>query len=186
MSDIPLPQPLTDDEAAELDYLYENYEADHREGQWADALEWARKGDFAPLVECLRRTDFPLDHPDVRNWLADGLADRFKKPDKVAKRPVMVPFELANGRTININERHLKQFEAMRLAEQLMVTMDRKAAIEKAADVFEVEPPKRFQNSLTPADTLSGWLGLARSKWGLPPVKSDGMFDDVVASLKKD
>lgn len=46
MSDIPLPQPLTDDEAAELDYLYENYEADHREGQWADALEWARKGRF--------------------------------------------------------------------------------------------------------------------------------------------
>ncbi|QDM32185.1 hypothetical protein FNL55_13185 [Tardiphaga sp. vice352] len=170
MSDIPLPQPLTDDEAAELDYLYENYEADHREGQWADALEWARKGDFAPLVECLRRTDFPLDHPDVRNWLADGLADRFKKPRRVKKRPKFAIFEDASGRRFYLDQRHLKIFEAMKLYAQLVPSLGEDAALKSA------------KGSMT-SEELHQHLRRPRSRWALRPVKDDGMLERMFAGV---
>ena len=182
MNNVPLPgQP--DDES---DWLYDNYERDVFEVEWSGALAWAQKGDFVPLAELLRRPDMPLDHVDVRNWLADGLVEGFKKPSKVAKRPIKVPFVLANGRTIYIYERHMKQFEAMTRADQLMSTMDRAHAIEKAADEFGIQPPDRYKGTLTPAETLSGYLSRARSKWGLHPVENDTMFDDIAPSYKKD
>jgi hypothetical protein len=137
--------------------------------QWHYALEWARKGDFEPLVEWLR-TDLPLNNQEVRNWLADGLmAGDFKKPRKVTKRPQHVPFEM-DGRRFYIKQRDLFRFMAMRRVVEIQATEDaaEEDAIDKAAEEHKIK-----------AETLKNWLRRPREHWGLSPAKYDGMFDHV-------
>jgi hypothetical protein len=165
MSDIPLPGPSNDDEY--YDYDYEN---DQIWSEWNAALGWARKGDHAPLAECLCRTDLPLNNQDVRAWLAGGLLGGFKKPRKVAKRPIKVLFEDADGRRFHLDRRHLKIFEAMKRVAELKAALGEDAAIEKARKEFGMKK----------ADVLRQHLRRPRSRWGLSPVKHDGMFDSVL------
>jgi len=144
---------------------WEAEEASYTWHQWHYALEWAHKGDFEPLAECLRRSDLPLNNEDVRNWLADGLSGGFKKPRKITKRPKHVPFEMA-GRHFYIDERHLKQFEAMRRASEIQATGVRaEEAIDRAASEHNVEP-----------ETLKNWMRREREYWGLSPARYDRMF----------
>ncbi|MEY9185003.1 hypothetical protein [Bradyrhizobium sp. USDA 313] len=159
MSNVPLPGP-PDDESDD-----DSVAAWH---EWHYALDWARGGDFIPLAECLRRSDLPLNNDDVRNWLASGLENGFKKPRKTKKRPQYVPFEL-EGRRFYLDARYLKIFEAMKQVSETRESLGEDMAIANAAARFEMEPEDLRQHLRRP-----------RSRWGLSPAKHDGMFDGVI------
>lgn len=168
MSKPPLPQPLTDEQAAELDYLSENYESDTAWYEWQTALGWAKKGDFAPMAECLMRTNLPLNNDDARAWLAEGLIKGFTKPRRIAKRPEYVSFEM-DGRHFKIDKRHLNVFQAMELFRQTKAALGEDEAIRRAAKQFGMK-----------AKTLREHLRRPRSHWGLQPASRDDMFKGVI------
>jgi hypothetical protein len=118
MSGITPPTALTDDETCDQEWLYDNYNSEVTHSEWQRALDWAHKGDFQPIVECLRRTDMVLNNENVREWLANGLERGFKKPNKVAKRPTLKPFEL-DGVHYHVDERYLEKLTAIRRVREL-------------------------------------------------------------------
>jgi hypothetical protein len=174
MSKPPLPQPLTDDEAADLDYLWENYEAD----EWQSALEWARKGDFDPLAECLRSNlAAPPDPMAVRNFLADVLEGKFKKPrnSRAKRNSKRVLFEDAKGRRFYIDKRYLEQATAIKRVRELQAQrrISQAKAIEIAATKLGIDEA-----------TLAEYLRNPRPQWGLSGRTAEEMFAGV-AKLKE-
>jgi len=180
MSDIPLPGPLTDEEIDDLDYLWENYDPDA--DAWESALDWARKGDFIPLAECLRfNPSAPRDQMAVRNFLADVLDETFKKPrnSKAKRDQEFVPFVDIDGRQLSINKRYLPQAEAIKRVREVMRKKKCSQADAIEAVVKELGTKDEFKLAKY-RDKLTGWVHDQRPWWGLNQRTVQEMFGDVV------
>ena len=120
MTKIPLPGPVDPD-----DYP-DDYDPDAE--AWDSALDWARKGDYKPMIECLRfNPAAPPDPMAVRNFLADVL-DGKKKPRHSEKRDAeRVAFVDAKGRRLTIEKRHLKQATAIKRVKEMQSKGHRQA-----------------------------------------------------------
>ncbi|MCV0387550.1 MAG: hypothetical protein K5821_14205 [Nitrobacter sp.] len=203
MSNVPLPPqtpgPMTDEDAADLDYLYENYESD----KWDNALEWARKGDFSPLAGCLRfNPSAPPDPMALRNFLADVLDGTFKRPrnSKAKCNPERVRFVDANGRRLFIEKRYLKQATAIKRVRELQAerNIPQRKAIEIAASEIDITKSVRklmkaghdreyavdaARNELE--HRISGYLNNPRPEWCLSRRSASELFAEIAPALKK-
>jgi hypothetical protein len=153
---------------------YDNY--DPSTDAWVSALDWARKGDFKPLAECLRfNPAAPPDQMAVRNFLADVLVETFKKPvnSKAKRDREFVPFVDADGRRLSIDRRYLKPATAIKLVRELMRTKKRRQAqaIEDVAVLLKMDENK-----------LAEWVRNPRQRWGLSNRTTEEMFGDVAKS----
>ncbi|MBN8963027.1 MAG: hypothetical protein J0H71_17985 [Rhizobiales bacterium] len=170
MSKIPVAQPV----AEETEYLFDHYESD----QWVEALNWARKGDFAPLVECLRlNLVAPPDPMAVRNFLADVLEGKFKKPrnSKAKRDSEHVQFKDANGRRFFIDKRHVKQATAIKRVREVQTTrrVKQAKAIEIVAAELQLDEMK-----------IAEYLRNPRPEWGLSRPTVDEMFGSIQGKSK--
>lgn len=208
MSDIPLPpatpRPMTDEEAADLDYLSENYERDIADQRWQSALEWAQKGDFAPLAECLRfEMTTPPDPMAVRNFLADALEGTFKKPrnSKAKRYHETVQFIDINGRRLTIESRYLPQATIIRRIKELQ--RDRKLSVKQATAVVANEANVEGQarklqreKGISKVDAIeearynleqkiARYVQNPRPEWGLSRRSASEMFAEIAATPKE-
>lgn len=191
-----LPRPMTDEEADDLDYLWENYDLDT--DPWQCALGWAKKGDFDPLINCLRfiRTA-PPDEMAVRNFLASVLDGSFKKPrnSKSKRNRERIYFEDAKGRRFLIDKRHLKQATAIKRVRELQT--ERRILQDQAIEIVasEMDITKRVRKlekaGFSEADAtekiryilcreIAGYLQNPRPEWGLSRPTVSEMFGEVL------
>ena len=114
----------------------------------------------------------------VRNFLADVLEDKFKKPrnSRAKRNPERVLFEDAKGRRFYIDKRYLKQATAIKRVRELQAQrrISQAKAIEIAAAELEIDD----------VDTLAEYLRNPRPQWGLSQRTAEEMFAGV-AKLKE-
>lgn len=140
MSNVPLPGSNSDEMNEDIDYLFENYHRDIAHQTWQSALDWARRGDFDPLAECLRfQMTEPPDPMAIRNFLADVLEGKFKKPrnSKAKHRHETVQFVDIDGRRLTVEKRHLPQATIIRRIKELQ--RDSKLSVKQAVAVVAKE-----------------------------------------------
>ncbi|WP_439925589.1 hypothetical protein [Nitrobacter sp. JJSN] len=175
MNEIPLPGPV---DAA--DYDFENYERDIAHQTWQSALDWAKKGDFASLAQCLRyeASGPPADPLAVRNFLADVLEGKFKKPrnSKAKRYPERVMFVDAAGRRLQIEKRYLKQATAIKRVRELRASRRLKQA--KAVEIVALEMG-------LDEEKVAGYVQNPRREWGLSQLTAEEMFAGIVPPSKE-
>ncbi len=101
----PPPQPSSDDEDA-----HGNAAAEAQISlAWQDALEWAKRGDLEPLTALLRSENSLQDDRHVRDFLADVLEGKFKRPrGKPVSRPEMTWWLDPNGQIQFVDRRDVR------------------------------------------------------------------------------
>jgi hypothetical protein len=82
---------------------------------WQDALAWAQRGDLQPLAGLLRSDNSLQDNREVRNFLADLLDGKVKRPrGKPARRPKMTFAIDTRGKIQWIDRRDAERLEIAR------------------------------------------------------------------------
>lgn len=170
MTKIPLPGPVDPD-----DYP-DDYDPDAE--AWDSALDWARKGDYKPMIECLRfNPAAPPDPMAVRNFLADVL-DGKKKPRHSEKRDAeRVAFVDAKGRRLTIEKRHLKQATAIKRVKEMQSKGHRQA------EAIEAVAKELGMTSIREKNKLAEWVRNPRREWGLNQRTVEEMFGSL--NIKK-
>jgi hypothetical protein len=176
MNNPPLPGPVDDD-----------YDYDPDADAWESALDWAHKGDFKPLAECLRfNPAAPPDQMAVRNFLADVLDGTFKKPNnsKAKRDREFVQFVDARGRRLSIDKRYLPQATAIKRVRELQAK--HKVDQAKALDMFVDESGIEDEDELAEyRDTIAEYLRNPRPEWGLSRRTAEEMFRSVLLKPKE-
>jgi hypothetical protein len=133
----PPPQPSSDDEDA-----HDNTSA--AEAQltmaWQDALSWAKRGDRRSLVEMLRGNHV-LDDREVRNFLADLLENKEKRPrGKPAIRPKYTFAINASGDIAWVDERDSERLKIKKwMHDNKTAHCNHAALLEAAAKHFKMD-----------------------------------------------
>ena len=132
MTNPPAPGPRSDDE--DHDATSAGLTA-----AWHECLDWAQRGDSKPLAALLRGENSLQDDRHVRDFLADVLESKFKRPrGKPVQRPEKTFALDSRGKVHFIDKRDLRQIEIKKWIADHKATLG-KRVYEAAAECFEMD-----------------------------------------------